>query len=119
MSYDIELLDPVTKEVIELETPHQFKGGTYQVGGSNLAELNITYNYSTFYYKYICEKNGIRSLYGKTGKECISIISTAIQNLGSEPDEDYWNATPGNAGKALQDLLTLIQKHPNCIVNGN
>ena len=34
MSYDIDLCDPITKEVIELDEPHQMKGGTYVLGGT-------------------------------------------------------------------------------------
>lgn len=29
MSYDINLLDPVTKETIEINEPHFMRGGTY------------------------------------------------------------------------------------------
>ena len=34
MSYDIELIDPVTKESIELDEPHHMRGGTYALGGT-------------------------------------------------------------------------------------
>ncbi len=32
MSYDISLVDPVTKETLELDAPHQIRGGTYALG---------------------------------------------------------------------------------------
>ena len=44
MSYDISLLDPVTKETIQFETPHQIRGGTYAINGTTEADFNITYN---------------------------------------------------------------------------
>lgn len=43
MSYDINLKDPITNEVIEFDEPHQMKGGMYAVGGTREAWLNITY----------------------------------------------------------------------------
>lgn len=36
MSYDIRLIDPVTKETINFDTPHQMTGGTYAVGGTTV-----------------------------------------------------------------------------------
>lgn len=42
MSYDITLNDPVTKEPIQLDTPHQMRGGMYAIGGTTEAWLNIT-----------------------------------------------------------------------------
>lgn len=59
MSYDISLVDAVTNEPLHLEFTHQIKGGTYQIGGSDRASLNITYNYSTFYYAVFGDE-GIR-----------------------------------------------------------
>ena len=29
MSYDISLVDPVTKETLIMDSPHQMRGGTY------------------------------------------------------------------------------------------
>ena len=45
MSYDIDLLDPVTKEIIQFENPHHIRGGTYAINGTTKASFNITYNY--------------------------------------------------------------------------
>ena len=44
MSYDINLLDPITKKVIEINDAHFLRGGTYQMGGSTELSLNMTYN---------------------------------------------------------------------------
>ena len=40
MSYDIRLLDPVTRETVEVEAPHLMQGGTYALGGTTELWLN-------------------------------------------------------------------------------
>lgn len=70
MSYDIFLREPVTNEVIEFDSVHDIKGGTYCIGGTKKAWLNITYNYAEHYHKTISNK-GIRTIYGMTGAESI------------------------------------------------
>lgn len=45
-------------------------------------EINITYNYSKFYYEHIDEELGIKWLYGKSGKEVKDRLEQAIQGLG-------------------------------------
>lgn len=118
MSYDISLVDPVTKETLEVESPHQIRGGTYAVGGTTEAWLNITYNYSRFYYEVFGEK-GIRTIYGMTGAESIPVIKKAMDKLGDDVDPDYWKATQGNAKRALAGLLALAQLRPDGIWDGN
>ena len=51
MSYDISLADPVTGETLELDAPHYMRGGTYAVGGTTDAHLNVTWNYAKHYYR--------------------------------------------------------------------
>lgn len=51
MSYGIRLLDPVTREAIEVEAPHLMQGGTYALGGTTELWLNVTYNYGKHYYR--------------------------------------------------------------------
>ena len=51
MSYDINIVDPSTGKTIETADPHHIAGGTYQAGGTTQLWLNITYNYSLFYYR--------------------------------------------------------------------
>jgi len=118
MSYDISLLDPVTKETIQLDDNHYIRGGTYAVGGTTEAWLNITYNYSKFYYDVI-GKNGIRSIYGLSGAESIPILKNAISLLKDDVDNDYWKATEGNAKRSLLGLLALAQLRPDGIWDGD
>lgn len=118
MSYDIELLEPVTQKVIEFENAHQIKGGTYALGGTTEAWLNITWNYSKFYYRAFGEQ-GIRTIYGMTGAESIPVLKSAMEKLGDDVVDDYWASTEGNAKKALAGLLAFAQMRPDGIWNGD
>jgi len=118
MSYDISLNDPVTKKVVQLDFKHELKGGTYAMYGTTEAWLNITYNYSKFFYPLFGEE-GIRSLYGKTGAEAIPILEKVIAQLGDDTDPDYWKATEGNAKSSLLKLLALTKLRPDAIVDGD
>jgi len=117
MSYDIELIDPVTKAVLELDAPHDMRGGTYAVGGSSEASLNITWNYAPILYRVLPE--GIRGLYGKTGAESIPLLKDAISKLGDDVHPDYWTATEGNVKKALCQVLALAQMRPDGVWQGD
>ena len=119
MSYDINILDPKTKEVIILDKPNTFKGGTYAVGNSYEAWLNITYNYSKFYYDTINNELGIRWIYNKTGKECLPVLEKAVAQLGTKQSDNYWEATPGNAGNALLGLIAFCKMCPNGVFDGD
>ena len=118
MSYDIQLLDPVTKEVIDLDAPHQIKGGTYAIGGTSEAWLNITYNYADRFYRVFGEK-GIRIIYGMTGAESIPVIKAAMDKLSDDVSDDYWKSTDGNAKKSLAGLLAFAQMRPDGIWDGD
>jgi len=118
MSYDISLRDPVTKRVLQLDEPHHMRGGSYQIGGTFRAELNITYNYAKHYVRVI-GIDGIRSLYGKTGAESIPMLKMAIAELGDDVNENYWDPTEGNAKRALTQLLALAQMLPHGVWDGD
>jgi len=118
MSYDIELIDPVTKETLQLDEPHQMKGGTYAIGGTTEAHLNITYNYARFFIATLGD-NGIRSIYGMSGADSIPLLECAISNLGDDVDDDYWNPTEGNAKAALFQLIALAKMRPDGVWAGD
>ena len=118
MSYDIMLHEAGKNEAAELDAPHHMMGGTYQVGGSPTAELNITYNYGKHYYRVFGE-NGIRTIYGMSGADSIPLLKDAIDQLGDERGDDYWGPTEGNAKNALRQLLALAQMRPDCFWNGD
>ncbi len=119
MSYDIDMKEPNKNETIVFNQPHQFKGGTYALGGSDEAWLNITYNYSKFYYSTIDKEKGIRWLYGKTGEECLPVLKAAIEKLGTIQSDDYWKATSGNAGHALLGLIQFCEMRPDGVFDGD
>ena len=119
MSYDICLRDPATKETINFSAPHFMAGGTYCLGGTAEAWLNITYNYSPFYRRYIDEEQGIRKIYGMSGAESIPILEKAISAMGDETDPDYWKPTEGNAKRPLQQLVAMAKMRPDGIWNGD
>lgn len=118
MSYDIRLKHPVTDETLELDEPHQMKGGTCQAGGTTECWLNVTYNYSNHYYRTMGEE-GIRSIYGKTGAESIPVLMSAIAQLGDDSSADYWESTEGNAKNALWQLVALARMRPDGVWDGD
>jgi len=62
---------------------------------------------------------GIRWIYNKTGKECLPILENAVTQLGTEQSDDYWKATPGNAGHALLELIAFCKMYPDGIFDGD
>lgn len=119
MSYDIHLLDPVTKEPIQLDSPHQMKGGTFALGGTTEAHINITYNYWGILSKVLDSEKGIRSIYGKSASETIPLLKKAITQLQDDVDDDYWKPTEGNVKQALYQLLALANLRPDGIWDGD
>jgi len=112
MSYDMYLIDPVTKEVLETTTEHLMTGGTYVVGGTKEMWLNITYNYSSIFQK-VMGKDGIHKIEGMSAVDSIPILQSAINKLKDNVDSNYWNATEGNAKRALNQLLALAKMRPD------
>ena len=105
MSYDI-CLRTDDGSVLELRSKHSIRGGTYVLGGTTAAELNVTYNYSSFF-RAVFGEAGIRTLYGMSAEDSIPVLTAAIAALHGEPDQDYWRCTEGNARQALIDLLCI------------
>jgi len=113
MSYDVSL-HGADGEVVEVD--HFTEGGTYRVGGSTEAELNITYNYGRVYGEVIPGYSSLRELLdGKRADEVTPMLEKAVAELGTEQDPDYWKPTRGNAGHALSILLRWAQQYPNAV----
>lgn len=140
MSYDISLLDPVTKETLQFDAPHQMCGGTYCVGGTTEAWLNVTYNYSKWYSKPGVfadtseDSQGIRTIYGMSGAESIPVLKKAIkvlelldEDISEEERKDceengavgYWLPSRENAIRPLYSLLAFAQMRPDGIWDGD
>ena len=110
MSYWVYLTAP-NGDVLQLDEPHDIKGGTYVLGGTNACELNITYNYSGILYRVL--DGGIPALDGRTARDTAPMIQAAVEKLSDDTDPNYWNATEGNVREALQGLLVFARAHPD------
>ena len=135
MSYDIFLCDPVTHETLMMDAPHYMSGGTYAINGTREMWLNITYNYARWYYKdYAFGEQGIRTIYGMSGAESITVLSKAIEGLESSDEElsdeevrdyegqeaiGYWMPTKKNAIRPLYQLLAMAQMRPDGVWRGD
>lgn len=115
MSYDISLVKNKKSVTVELHR----EGGTYCLSGIDRAELNITYNYSWFFHRFLDAEDGIRWLYGKKAKDCIKLLEKAVEDLGTDRFDDYWAPTPGNAGYALSILLGWAKENPDAVFEGD
>lgn len=119
MSYDIRLVDPVTRIPLYAPGLHHISGGTFAVGGTTRLWLNVTWNYSPYFCRVIDESLGIRAIYGQSGAASIPLLTAAIAKLGDDVDENYWKPTEGNAKRALCQLLALAQLRPDGIWDGD
>ena len=113
MSYWVTLVDLQTESPAKVAK--HAEGGTAVVGGTTLAELNVTYNYSPHFYRYLDPASGLRWLAGKRASETVERLDLAVAKLGVEKNENYWMATTGNAGAALATLLAWAREYPDGI----
>ena len=111
MSYDVTFVYPGTEDIIEFDEPHHLIGGTYRLGGTPKAWLNITYNYSK-HYRDIWNMS-LNDMHGWTIEQTKPYIEQGIRELGITRSDNYWEATSGNAGAALADLLILMVRCPS------
>ena len=118
MSYDISLHDPVTREVLCVDMPHDMRGGIYCSGGTDELWLNVTYNYAR-HFKRVLGERGIRTIYGMTGAESIPVLENAASRLADDVSDDYWEPTEGNAKRALLQLASLARMRPDGIWDGD
>jgi len=110
MSYDVSIVDS-KGDTIHFPEPHQVAGGTYAVGGTSEAYFNITYNYAPAFYRVLGD-NGLRSLDGQLVATTLGRIEAAMKELKDDVSNNYWDATEGNAKRALAGLLVLGYKAP-------
>ena len=106
MSYWVYLTKDDKSVIVNRHT----EGGTYAVGGTKNAELNVTYNYSQV---YSLVRFSLRDIGGKMAQEVILELKCVITALGTNRHNDYWAPTPGNAGYALSILLKWAKQHPD------
>ena len=100
MSWDISLENDRGPVVVDRHA----EGGTYPLGGTTRAELNVTYNYADLF--------PFRELDGQRAGDTRERMREAIAVLGTQRDQDYWTPTPGNVGHALEILLAWADQYP-------
>lgn len=120
MSYDVDLVCRCCDHPLLVE--HHEGGGTYIVGGTTHASLNITYNYSPYYQRL--GEGGLRWLHDKTGAECEAMLSLAVESIRFDKEtegrllagrpiiRDYWLPSREQAVAPLQILLVWAKLHP-------
>lgn len=118
MGYSIRIVDKFTRETLMLNARHEIRGGTYELGGTCEAWLDVTYNYSK-YFERVLGKSGIRTLYESSSKESLPLLRDCIEKLEGYPSLDYWEATEGNARQALISLYSLALLYPDGIWSGD
>lgn len=101
MSWDISIVDPKTGDPLELDFKHDFKGGVYCIGGSSELTLNVTYNYGRYFDFKLLNNNPL-----KMGIERLRYVYC---HLNGPASEDYWETCPGNARRAIADLIEMAQ----------
>lgn len=124
MSYDIDLI----KDGRPAAVPAHAEGGTYVLGGTDQAQLNVTYNYSARYAEVLVplpagegqplalQPFSVHAPQGQRAEDTIPWLEAVVAQLGTEQDRgDYWAATPGNAGYAASILLAWARLHPDGI----
>ena len=128
LSYDIYLKEKVSGETIQLPIKHVMTGGTYiadydektgQFTPAAITDawLNITYNYSHYYYeaaegdeRFYGEDSdggyanlGIRGIYGKTGAETISMLKGMAERIETKYKHDGEWITSKRTEKVFKD----------------
>ncbi len=102
MSWWVGLEEFGTERILQVKSFEE--GGTYCLGGSDLADLNVTYNYGGIYRRVIDEENGLWTLNGLSAQAALDLLEPAIVQLDNSSsiwDNDYWAATDGNAKRPL------------------
>ena len=113
MGYDIYL---VGKDGNTVQVPRHNEGSIQQysaegIGTAN-ADISVTYNYNKIYRK-VLNKNLGDVLYGKQAKYTMPDLIALVRACGIETTDNYWDATPGNAGSVAALLLNWAILHPD------
>lgn len=97
MSYSLWLENKDNELMCKRKEPEVNLGTMLCIGGSDLMEFNITYNYAHYYYEVEgFEEDGIRKIYGMTGKESLpylDMLCMHIQKKYYNRDKQRWKQT--------------------------
>lgn len=119
MSYTVRLVDAEKTRVLPAITPNYTHGTTVSFDPRTMellpnpeCALSITYNYGK-HYDDVFGPKGIDVIHDMPAREATPLFVAGVQQLGSKPSSNYWEATPGNAGHALRILLGFALDHPD------
>jgi hypothetical protein len=89
-------------------------GGTQPMGGTDEAEINVTYNYGREFHQ-VLGADFREALSGKRASDVLALLEAGAAQLGTERSADYWEPTPGNAGAVLARLAAWARQHPDAV----
>lgn len=115
MSYDIAIICKCCEQPLKFETPQHlvasnvpFDPVTETILPRSEAKTNITFNYGK-HFRVALGGEGVYSLHGKPVAETLSALREAISKLGEDVTDNYWDATEGNAKRALETLVQMAE----------
>ena len=112
MGYSVALVNKKGK-TIKAKDKFLEQGANYVVDGTHFLEFSITYNYALFFKKVFPKEQGLYWLQGKTIKQTKKKLEKAISLLNAASESsNYWEATEGNARKALVSLYKMAKLAP-------
>jgi hypothetical protein len=88
-----------------------YEGGTLLIDGSTETITDVTVNYRTLFAQYF--DDGYFGLDGMKGIDAAPTLERAVQELGTERDNDYWKPTKGNVGTLMNLLLGWCKDNPD------
>lgn len=98
MSWDIRAVDPGGDQVL-LPEQHELRGGTYALGGTNEAWLNVTYNYGKHFNFGALDEVAVAT--------AVPEMEQRASELARDTSECYWEPTEGNVRLALESMIAL------------
>ena len=115
MSYNVSLNHDVGIE----QVPRHNEGSMQQYGldgreGTVSAEISVTFNYNPIY-QQVTGKSLKEMLNGLPAWVTVRVLTKVVTACGTLKDDDYWKATPGNAGAIAALLLDWARLHPEAM----
>lgn len=113
MSWWVYLVDEDGESL--LAPDGHIEGGTYPLGGTNLCELNVTYNYGRLLHGFGVHPDEWKD---KTGLDTQESFERALNGLMDATHEnecqenDYWHPCPENVARCVELLLAWAKYHP-------
>lgn len=104
MGYSLWLKDK-RGDICEGKEKRYDLGNMLAIGGTKTMSFNITYNYSPYYYEADgFEKEGIRIIYGKTGKQSLPLL----RKLSAQILKKYFNASKNRWKQTIRQKKVAV-----------